>query len=265
MFLEHLENYSKNLYSLEEIDIVEYIAFLSLGGLAPSTIRGNISGVRHHLKIRLLKHFEKSFIIALTLKGVAQDNPTTPDIRLPVSINMLIRMCAALRHVLDSPYMVLLYQTMFTVAFYGLFRPGELTLTEHAIQIENVSLQPCFAAIYLKSSKCHNQVMPPQLVRIGAQPVPVCPVFYLRTYIAVRPPVKGALFISSVGKPVTYAEFSSTLAKACKFLDLPAGQIKPHSFRIGGATHLHLQGASAEVIQKAGRWSSACFAKYICV
>ena len=245
------------------MDLVEYAAFLSLGSLAPSTIRGNISGVRHHLKIRLMPHFENSFLMALVLKGISNDRPKTADIRLPVSLAMLAKMCTAVQLVADSSYTAILYQSLFTLGFFGLFRPGELTMSTHVIQADNVVLAKDSIVVYMDSSKCHSNTLPPQIVNILAQPAPVCPVFFLRSYLAVRPPTLGPLYVNTVGQPISYAEFSFMLVKICKFLGLPAAQIKPHSFRIGGATNMHIHKATKTQIQTAGRWSSDCFKKYI--
>ena len=51
-----------------------------------------------------------------------------PDVRLPVTRSILHKLVLALSHTITSAYHILLFQTMFLVAFYGFFRVGELTI-----------------------------------------------------------------------------------------------------------------------------------------
>ena len=63
-----------------------------------------------------------------------------------------------------------------------------------------------------------------------------------------------------------YHELLDLMDRLAKFLDLPTDRFKPHSFRIGATTDLHLKGYSSQVIQKKGRWSSAAFQRlYPCL
>ena len=54
------------------------------------------------------------------------------------------------------------------------------------------------------------------------------------------------------GSPVFSKDVANILTQLALFLNLPHNLIKPHSLRIGGLTHLHLQGLPHEVIQKKG-------------
>ena len=51
MFSNFIDVCSKDLQSLHDIDLVEFIGFMSLGRLAVSTITTYISSVRHKLKL----------------------------------------------------------------------------------------------------------------------------------------------------------------------------------------------------------------------
>ena len=62
--------YDKGIYQLQEMDLVNFVAFQSLGGLAPTTIITYMSGVKHNLRIRGAWDFNDNFILYLTLKGV---------------------------------------------------------------------------------------------------------------------------------------------------------------------------------------------------
>ena len=71
--------YDKGIRQLQEMDMVEFVAFMSLGGLAPSTIITYMSGVKHHLRLCGVKDFNDSFILQMTLKGVASSSHD-PDV-----------------------------------------------------------------------------------------------------------------------------------------------------------------------------------------
>lgn len=62
--------YNNSLFALSEMDIVEFIAFLSLAYMASATNQTYMSGIRHHLKIRYLPDFQNSFLLNLVLKEV---------------------------------------------------------------------------------------------------------------------------------------------------------------------------------------------------
>ena len=84
VFNKYLDLYQKELVDIPEIDMIEFIAFLSLGQLAPSTISSYVSGVRHHLRIRNLPTFKDNFVLKLILKGVSNSNRQT-DVWLLIS------------------------------------------------------------------------------------------------------------------------------------------------------------------------------------
>ena len=97
--------YNKGIHQLQELDMVEFVTFMSLGGLAPATIVTKMSGVKHHLQLRGVNDFNDSFLLRLTLKGVA----TTPhelDVRLPITLPVLEKMLHALPLVHDNQFEV---------------------------------------------------------------------------------------------------------------------------------------------------------------
>ena len=131
VFNKHLDLYHKGLEDTAEMDMIEFIAFLSLGQLAPSTISSYISGVCHHLRIRNLLTFEDSFLLKLVLKGVSNSNQQT-DIHLPISLDILQKMVCALPMVVSSPYDISLYATVLSGGFFGLLCPDEMVMSELA-------------------------------------------------------------------------------------------------------------------------------------
>ena len=101
------------------MDMVEFIAFMSLGGLAPTMIITYISGVKHHLCLKGARDFNDSLLLGLTPKVVAA-SLHEPDVRLPITLPVLERMLhAPLIH--DNQFEVCMYSALLRVGFYGIF------------------------------------------------------------------------------------------------------------------------------------------------
>ena len=90
------------------MDMVEFMAFMSLGGLAPTNIITYMSGVKHHLWLKGASDFNDIFLLRLMLKGVAA-SPHEPDVRLPVTLLVLDRMLHALPSIRDNQFEVCMY------------------------------------------------------------------------------------------------------------------------------------------------------------
>ena len=69
---------------------------------------------------------------------------------------------------LGQMYLGALYKAIFTSAYYGLFRVGELTKSPHIIKVSDVHLGVNKRKILfiLRSSKMHTKGMQPQIVKI---------------------------------------------------------------------------------------------------
>ena len=239
---------------------MEFISYLSLSGLAPATILLYVAGVRANFRWQGLPTFTNSFVIKMMLKGVTAKH-RDPDIRLPVTWEILHQMCEALPLILSDNYMVQLYKSMLTLAFHALLRPGKFSYSPHVVRIEHVFVDNMGVTIYLTSSMTH-QFPFCQRVRVAPQ-LHHCPVHYLLNYLAIRPIESGALYVGPNNLPVQYVAVLSLFDKLAEFLDLPWGRYKPHSLRIGVTTELHVKGFSNEIIKQRGRWSSNAFQCYI--
>lgn len=71
------------------------------------------------------------------------------------------------------------------------------------------------------------------------------------------------IFCHIDGSPLTYYQFNQVLKKSLSFFRLDVTTFKSHSFRIGAATYLYMQGAPEQEIKAKGRWHSNAFESYI--
>ena len=177
IFLNHLQLYDKELQDITEMDIIEFIAFLSLVQLAQSTITSYVSGVWHHLYLNNLPTFEDNFMLTLVLKGIANMHATV-DLRLPITLHHMI---AVLSLVVTNHYDICLYTALLSVAFFGLLRLGEMVKLEHALLIQNVYFNQDKVVCFLPTSKSHKGPIP-QMVQLYRQPNLTCLVSAVANY-----------------------------------------------------------------------------------
>ena len=152
MFLNFISVYSKDLNFLHDIDLVEFVGFMSLGGL----ITTYISGVRHKLKLLGKDDFQHSFLLKLILCGT-KNSSQQPDVCLPISITMLHDMINALPLLHPNHYEICMFSTLLAVGFHGLFHPGKLTYSQHFITIGNVHVSASRIIVVLLTSKANSK------------------------------------------------------------------------------------------------------------
>ena len=155
MFLNFIRIYLKDLHFLHDIDIVEFVGFMSLGGLAASTITTYISSVRHKLNLMGKDDFKHSFLLKLVLYGAKNSNQQ-PDVCLPISITMLHDMINALPLIHPNHYEICMFSALLAVGFNGLFWPGELTYSQYSITVDNVHVSAYRIVVVLLISKANG-------------------------------------------------------------------------------------------------------------
>ena len=155
MFLNFIRVYSKNLHYLRDIDLVEFMGFMSLGGLAASTTTTYFSGVRYRLKLMGKDDFQHSFLLKLVLQGT-KNNSQHPDVCLPISITILHDMINALPLIHPNHYEVCMFSVLLAVCFHDLFQPGELTNSQHSRIVDNVHVSTYRIVVVLLTFKANS-------------------------------------------------------------------------------------------------------------
>ena len=188
------------------------------------------------------------------------------DSRLPITIFILSRLNNALSKAVKSLYHRVLLQAMFTIAFFGLCRIGEITTQpdgEIALYLKQLQLSPDSISLSITHFK-HNKAHRPILIKMFKQTdLSICPVSAMRNYLEMRKFESGPLFCFSDGKAISRNFFTKHLKNCLTFCDLDIKQYSSHSFRIGGASYLASLGLSDTQIRTIGRWDSNAFLRYI--
>ena len=193
--------------------------------------------------------------------------------RLPITFNILMKLCTALRNGAFSPFINLMLEAAFCVAFFGFLRCGEftcnrafnpdinLTVGDVKIQDDQSSL-----SLTLKASKT-DPFRKGVTIHLFPTSHYICPVKAVQNYLSALPEQckeKGnALFLDNQLLPLTRQFFLTQLKNLLERLGLDNRQYSGHSFRVGAATSCSAAGIEDHLIQTLGRWSSNCYIRYI--
>jgi hypothetical protein len=178
--------------------------------------------------------------------------------------------------------------TMYVVAFFGAMRPGEITLrTQRSNNQPSVQLRMKHIrrmdvvnpytmkrmgmwSLFLESSKT-DQLGERSDIALGESGQDLCPVRLLDFYMQARRqqghnlddgetlvfPAKNGL------TSVKYDDFLVAVRQDLNEAGYDTSKYAGHSFRIGCATTLAVNGVPDHLIQAVGRWESDCYKRYI--
>ncbi len=278
-FLSFCNHRGTTPFPVSENLLCYFVAFLAQQGLAPSTIKTYLAGVRHaqiirgHPEPRESSTLPRLKLLQAGVKRVrAQQGAPPSRPRLPLTPAHLRQIRTVWNTSASNPDIVMLWAAA-TMCFFGFFRAGEITVASAAaydpivhlswgdISVDSI-VTPSAIRIHLKRSKC-DQLGNGVDVVIGRTTDELCPVTAVLTYMAQRGDQAGAFFRVVDGSPLTKARFVSSVRRALAMAGVDCSPYSGHSFRIGAATAAALAGIEDSTIQALGRWSSNAFLRYI--
>ena len=251
-----------------------FISYLSFRKLAFSTIKSYLSAISYVHKLRGFQDPTKSFLIEKLSTALSRQQPS--DIRLPITRPILHELLRSLSFANSSAFQRSLFSAMFLVAFYGLFRIGELAskstrFARSVVQYSNLTFsfgedhngQPQGAKITISEYKHNASRKPFDILLARDFSSPFCPVIALFQYCKVRGDRPGPLFCHADQTSISVHQFNVALQNCLSYCGLDTSRYKSHSFRIGGACHAAEQGYSDAQIRALGRWKSDAFKVYL--
>ena len=198
-------------------DIVLFVASLSRKKLAPSTISTYISALSYVHKVGSFSDPTKAFVVQKIMTAKSRFCSKL-DIWLPITHSILHKLVRALSHTITPAYHILLFQTMFLVAFYGFFRVGELTIKtpqrrHSALQFQLLSFlksQSEVQAAKLVISDYKHKITgrPFSIIIHRDSTVQFCPVEFLLCWCRVRGSNSRPLFCLADGSAVKTEVFT---------------------------------------------------------
>ena len=247
--------------------VTDFIAYLHMQSLAPSTIASHLSAITH---IHLLAGYSDpcaNYTARKMLTGCKKINRHI-DSRRPLLLHHISLLCSATIHLyMHSPFYRKLYTAVILTTFHGFFRIGELLPTviardaKSVVQINHVSFTKHSVQIQLLHHKTQKSSKPTVIVLSSQQAN--CPVRALREYIKLRGLASGPLFLSPMNEPLSVPSFRSVFNTLLNFAKLSPLHYKLHSFRIGACTQAIISGTPEQEVMRMGRWRSNAFKRYI--
>jgi len=250
--------------------VVQFVAFLSLSKKSAKTAQCYLSAISYKCKILGCSDETTGFIVAKVIQGMRRTSGKR-DTRLPITPYILQRIVFTLPYICLNSFELKLFKATYTLAFWGLFRIGELTvssskgrLATHTLLNTDVYFKSDTEelVINLRSSKTDQFNKGSTIVIPKASDIS-CAVISMREYLQIRPRVDGPLFCHFNGEPLTRYQFSAILIKTLNLAGVGGGNYKAHSFRIGAATALSMAGYSDDKVKEVGRWKSTAFKSYV--
>lgn len=220
-------------------------------------MRSYLAGLSYLTKVQGFQDPTDQFLVSKLLQGLKRTNHTH-DSRLPITKHLLQRIITILPSVCKENYESSLFSSAFSIAFYGLLRVSELTVTpkqNHWVLLrEHLHVDHINKHLHLlvKFSKT-DQTGKGTTLHIQSPGDLTCPYALVTKYLSFQSITKGPLFCHFGGSPVTRYQITAVLTKAISALNIDSTAYKSHSFRIGASTELVLKGYPSDIIQTSGR------------
>ena len=215
-------------------------------------------------------HISALNVLYHTLRGIrrSQGNALTRPKRSPITISNLHSIAIYLNRSGFTAHDKSMFLASALTAFFDLLRISEYTCplptfdASWHISTSDVQFNKEFSMmnIRLKASKT-DPFRIGVTIRIAAlNQHPLCPVAAMREYLKfVSHNNSTPLFVKHNGHYLTRQAIVALL----KIVFCSNMTINTHSFRIGGATAALAAGASDSLIRSLGRWTSACYLRYL--
>ena len=254
-----------------------FIAYLVDQGAQSSTVKSYVSAIKKTLVNDKYKWDDSKIILSSITKACKIMNDKIYK-HLPIHCGLLELLLFELKRILSTqPYLETLYVALFSLAYYGLFRVGELCQSDHIVKAANIhqAINKEKILVILYSLKMHGEESYPQEVKITSNRSEgsgayfhrhCCPFVLLKKYITIRGNFQSQseqFFVFSDGSPAKLEHARKILKTGLQNMGLDISLYGFHSFCVGRSTDLIKYGYTVEQVQRMGRWKSNVVYKYI--
>ena len=252
--------------------LVLFIGFLIGKNLKSKSVRSYISAIRSVLEEDGITLSENKFLITSLTKACRYENNSVCT-QLSIHkrlLELILARCEVILH--DQPYLQTMYKALFSIAYYGLFRIGELTSGNHPVKVCDVHIcnKKCKLLFVLRTSKTHWTDSKPQFIKIMANGnithQRFCPFFLTQQYIQVGPRGKSRsepFFIFSDRSPLLPEATRKILHKCILQLNLDPRLYVFHGICAGRSCDLLAAGIDIPTIARLGHWKSNTVYTYL--
>ena len=258
--------------------VVLFIGYKIDQGIQSSTIRCYVSAIKRLLIDDGYPWDDQKAILSSMIKACKLVNDRVHT-RLPIQCGLLELILFDLeRKFSQQPYLLIMYQTLFALSYYGLLRISEVTVSDPVLKAKHLRLatNKDKIMIVLYSSKTHTTAMRPQKIKITANDIEradfyrnrhFCPFELVQRYKYFRGGFDDAIeqfFIFRDRSPVSPDHARTILKQVLESLGLDSSLYGFHSFRVGRTTDLIKSGQyTLEEVKRMGHWRSNIIYNYI--
>ena len=272
-------NLDSNIIASWEQKTALFGAYLVDNGVQSSTLKSYFSAIKHILKLDGYQWDDNKVLLSALVKSCKLENDTVKT-RLPIQKGLLEMLLFEIERKWGSynnqqPYLVIMYQAIFSLAYYGMLRVGELSQGMHTVKACNIHVgsNKDKILIILYSSKTHGKESRPQRVKITALPTTeknskmnFCPFKIIIEYMKIRGSYfdeNEQFFILTDRSPIQPQQIRKILRELLTAIGLNSSLYDVHSFRIGRTCDLEKFGYGIETIKSMGRWKSNAIYRYL--
>ena len=171
-----------------------FVAYLVDSNKKASTIKSYISAIKAVLAEDNITLSEDKYLLNSLIKACQLNNDKL-QVRLPIHkdlLHVIIKSIKAHFQASGQNYLATLYSAMVAMAYYGLFRIGEITNSPHVLKVDDVHIGTNKKKLLfiLHSSKTHTRGSKPQSISISSvetqKTTQFCPFKLMQDYIRVR-------------------------------------------------------------------------------
>ena len=261
-FLNFCSMYLLNPFSLDELLILRFITYLADSGVAPSTVRVYLAGIRAWL-INGGSHPPIIYTqrIKWALKAMERVAPLQSRVK-PFSYSLFWDIIAFIFPSYDNKVCF----TAMLLGYFACLRAAEYVWVPGSTQplmpahLRFVDSVPPHAVVSIQSSKTAHRGFD---VAIGCTGTTVCAVCWLKELHMYSLPPHSPIFSLRDGTLLSRARLAHFMQGALRAAGLDPNGYSPHSLRAGAATDAAGLGFTEAQIQALGRWKSDAFRLYI--
>ena len=190
---------------LDTNKILEFISFLDLNNFASASITTYITAISFVHKMANVHDPTAKFCVQKVLCAVNKLHGRE-DSRLPITLILLSSLNLSLSSAIRNTYHRILLQAMFSTAFFGLCRIGEITQQPDgmiSLFSNQITVHNDYLLLTINHFKHHKSRRPIVLKIYKQSDISICPVLAMLNYLDVRPENEGPLFCFPDGKPMS--------------------------------------------------------------
>jgi hypothetical protein len=212
----------------------------------------------------------------MVLRGIKKHNNRTKSLRLPITADILLKLCSVLNGYVFNQYNDCMMKAACCTAFFGFLRCGEFTTKTNVFHKDQ---HLCLGDVHLWTDARGSQALlnlkvsktdpfhEGRKIHFYSVQQAICPVSALAQFLVSRrklnPDLSSPLFLFRNGRHLTRTAFLNMLNASCIQAGISPSGFSGHSFRIGAATTAVAQNIPERLVQELGRWSSTCYKTYI--